>query len=192
MEIAKRTVKKHVDLGQILVSGPLLLPQPCIYYLIDAEDKVVFVGQTLNLQSRLLEHRIAGLTFVRFRFFTCDVADLDRLEQEAMARCHPGLSKARPCEVPLSKSTSGLLSKQLICLKHNITPLAFDRLREAFGLQPAGSFGQARFYKPGDVDAWLRRFKELVVSGRHVLQAKPTYLAVGISSRTRQIQLFTK
>lgn len=189
MEIDKRTAKKHVDLGQILISGPLLLPQPCIYYLIDAEDEVIFVGQTLNLQSRLLEHRIAGLNFVRFRFFTCDAADLDRLEQEATARCRQGSAKS---PVPASKSTSGLLSKQLICLKHNITPIAFDRLREAFGLEPAGSFGNARFYKPGDVDAWLRRFKGLVVSGRHVLQAKPTYLAVGISSRTKQIQLFTK
>jgi hypothetical protein len=187
MEIAKRIVKKHVDLGQILVSGPLLLPQPCIYYLIDAEDEVIFVGQTLNLRSRLLEHRIAGLNFVRFRFFTCDANDLDRLEQEAAARCQQG-----PAKPPASQSTSGLLSKQLICLKHNITPVAFDRLREAFGLQPAGSFGNARFYKPGDVEAWLRRFKGLVVSGRHVLQAKPTYLAVGISSRTNQIQLFTK
>jgi hypothetical protein len=188
MKITEKTAKKHIDLGQILDSEALFQPHPCIYYLIDAEHKVLFVGQALNLQSRLLEHRIGGVNFVRFRYFTCDEADLNRLEQEAIDRFNPILNKpSKP------KSTSGLLSKQLICLKHNITPVAFERLRDAFGLKPAGSFGNARFYKPEDVDSWLRRFKGLVGSGgRHILQDKPTYLAVGISSRTKQIQLFTK
>jgi hypothetical protein len=187
MKIDEKTAKKHLDLGQILDSTTLFTPHPCVYYLIDAENRIVFIGQALNLQSRLLEHRMAGVNFVRFRFFTCEEEDLDRLEQEAIGRFNPVLNK------PVKKKpTSGLLSKQLICLKHNITPVAFERLREAFDLKPAGSFGNARFYKPDEVDAWLRRFKGLVVSGRYVLQAKPTYMAVGISSRTKQIQLFTK
>ncbi|GAB2558413.1 GIY-YIG nuclease family protein [Spirosoma aerophilum] len=187
MKMTEKTAKKHIDLGQILASGTRSNPQPCIYCLINDENEVVFVGQARNLQSRLLEHRVAGVNFVRFRYFTCDETELDRLEKEAIARFNPALNKpSKPT------STSGLLSKQLICLKHNITPVAFERLRDAFNLKPSGSFGNARFYKPEDVEVWIRQFKGLIGSGRYVLQAKPTYLAVGISSRTRQIQLFTK
>ncbi len=190
MENTEKTVKTHLDLGRIMDSETLFKAQPCIYYLIDMMDEVVFVGQTLNLQARLLEHRCAGVNFVRFRYFCCEERDLNRLEQGAIVRLKPVLNKVP--KAPKLKATSGHLSKQLICLKHNITPVAFDRLREAFGLHPTSSFGNAKFYKPEDVEVWIRRFKGLVVSGRHVLQAKPTYLAIGISSRTKQIQLFTK
>jgi len=187
MKISEKTTEKSINFGQILAGETLRKPQPCVYYLIDVDNEVVYIGQTLNLRSRLLEHRIAGVNFVRFRYFTCDEHDLDRLHQEALSRL-----KAEPAKPPRAISTSGLLSKPLICMKHNITPLAFDRLRETFGLKPAGMFGNAKYYKPEDVDAWVRRFKGLVVSGRHVLQARPTYMAVGISARTKQIQLYTK
>ncbi|QDK81237.1 GIY-YIG nuclease family protein [Spirosoma sp. KCTC 42546] len=187
MKITEKTPQKCLDLGQILDGTALFQPHPCIYYLMNANNEVVYIGQAINLHARLLEHRCAGIDFVRFRYHTCEASDLDRLEQEAIARYKPILSKP-----PKAISTSGFLSKQLICLKHNITPIAFDRLREAFKLYPACSFGNAKYYKPEDVEAWVRRFKGLVVSGRHVLQAKPTYLAVGISTRTKQIQLYTK
>ncbi|CAN5494158.1 hypothetical protein BH09BAC4_BH09BAC4_08770 [soil metagenome] len=188
MKETQKTTKKHLDLGQILDSATLFQPQPCIYYLINANDEVVYVGQTMSLYPRLLNHKFSGKEFVRFSFIPCDESDLDRLEQEAIARFQPELNKA-----PATTPTSSHLSKQLICLKHNITPIAFERLREAFGLQPVSSFGNVKYYKPEDVDAWLKRFKGLVMTGgRHVLQARPQYLAVGISSRTKQIQLYTK
>ena len=187
MKITEKTPQKCLDLGQILDGTALFQAQPCIYFLMDVNDEVVHVGQAINLKSRLLEHRCAGLDFVRFRFHTCEASDLDRLEQEAIARFKPARS-----EPPQTQPTSGHLSKQLICLKHNITPIAFERLREAFHLYSTSSFGNAKYYKPEDVEAWVKRFKRLVVSGRHVLQARPTYLAVGISTRTKQIQLYTK
>lgn len=187
MKNDEKTAKNHHDLGQIVDHSTLLTPQPCIYYLIDSRNEVVYIGQTLNLQSRLREHKIAGLEFVRFRFFQCEACDLDRLQQAAIDRLNPVLNK--PQKV---KSTSGCLSKPLICLKYNITPIAFERLRESFGLHPTSSFGNVKYYTPEAVEAWVRRFKRLVSSGRHVLQAKPTYLAVGISTRTKQIQLYTK
>ncbi|AUD03533.1 GIY-YIG nuclease family protein [Spirosoma pollinicola] len=190
MENSEKIARMGLDLGRIIDGEMPFKAHPCIYYLINAMNDVVFVGQTVDLQSRLLEHKRAGVNFVRFRFFGCEERDLDRLEQGAIVRLKPALNKAP--KMPKLKSASGHLSKQLICLKHNITPIAFDRLREAFGLHPTSSFGNAKYYKPEDVELWVRRFKGLVVSGRHVLQVKPTYLAVGISSRTRQIQLFTK
>src|SRR5919202_3521090 len=145
MKIAEKTPGKHIDLGQILGNATLRRPQPCVYYLIDANNEVVHIGQTLNLRSRLLEHRVAGVRFARFRFFTCEEKDLDRLHEEAVARL--GKEEVKPAK---AISTSGLLSKPLICMKYNITPLAFDRLREAFGLKPAGTFGNAKYYKPDD------------------------------------------
>lgn len=187
MKNAEKTDRNYLEVGQIVDSSTLFLPQPCLYYLIDARNEVVYVGQTLNLQSRLQEHKAAGLEFVRFRFFQCEACDLDRLQQGAIARLNPVLNKPQR-----SRSTSGCLSKPLICLKYNITPIAFERLREVFGLHPTSSFGNVKYYTPESVEAWVRRFKKLVSSGRHVLQAKPTYLAVGISARTKQIQLYTK
>lgn len=187
MKNVENTGENYLDSGQIVDSLALFLPQPCIYYLIDARNEVVYVGQTLNLQFRLCEHKAAGLNFARFRFFQCDECDLDRLQQGAIARLNPALNKPQR-----TKLTSGSLSKQLICLKYNITPIAFERLRESFGLHATSSFGNVKYYTPEAVEAWVRRFKKLVVSGRHVLQAKPTYLAVGISTRTKQIQLYTK
>ncbi|WP_082111557.1 GIY-YIG nuclease family protein [Spirosoma radiotolerans] len=187
MKNAEKRPENHLDLGQIMDSSTLVLPQPCIYYLIDARNEVVYIGQTTNLQARLREHKVTGLDFVRFRFFQCDECDLDRLQQGAIARLNPPLNKPQK-----TKSTLGSLSKQLICLKYNITPIAFERLRESFGLKATSSFGNVKYYRPEDVDAWVRRFNRLVLSGRHVLQAKPTYLAVGISTRTKQIQLYTK
>ncbi|SOD97648.1 GIY-YIG nuclease family protein [Spirosoma fluviale] len=189
MEIIEKNARKGLDLGQILDSAALFSPQPCVYYLINVRNEVVYIGQTLNLYASLLEHRKDEVKFVRFRYFTCEESDLERLAQGAIDRLDPVLNR-----VPKIKSVTvpGNLSKPFICLKYNITPVAFERLREAFELQPASSFGNAKYYKPDEVEAWVRRFKGLVVSGRHVLQAKPTYLAVGISSRTKQIQLFTK
>ncbi|ADB39078.1 GIY-YIG nuclease family protein [Spirosoma linguale] len=189
MKIADKNTQNSLDLGQILDSAALFPPQPCIYYLINSRNEVVYVGQTLNLYASLLEHRKKGVNFVRFRYFTCAESDLERLERGAIERLDPILNRVSKSR---SVSAPGNLSKPFICLKYNITPVAFERLREAFELQPASSFGNAKYYKPEDVEAWVRRFKGLVVSGRHVLQAKPTYLAVGISSRTKQIQLFTK
>lgn len=122
MEIIAKTAKNQINLGQILTSKTLVQPHPCIYFLIDAANEVIYIGQTLNLQPCLLEHRTEGMAFVRFRYFTCDEVDLDRLEQEAIIRFNPALNK-----LIKNKSTSGLLSKQLICLKHNITPVAFER-----------------------------------------------------------------
>ncbi|GAB3792601.1 hypothetical protein GCM10028819_03090 [Spirosoma humi] len=187
MKNAEKTDKNYLDLGQLMDSSTPFTPQPCIYYLIDARNEVVYIGQTINLEARLREHKVAGLNFVRFRFFECEECDLDRLQQGAIARLNPVLNKPQK-----TKSTSGNLSKQLICLKYNITPIAFERLRESFGLHATSSFGNVKYYKPEHVEAWVRRFKGLVLSGRHVLQAKPTYLAVGISTRTKQIQLYTK
>ncbi len=187
MKITEKSPQPHLDLGQILDSEILYVFQPCIYYLIDARNEVVYVGKTVNLHDQLVEHRRAGVEFVRFRFHTCGLNELDSLEQKAIDRFRPIHSK-----LPKTKPTSGHLSKQLICLKHNITPVAFERLREAFRLNPASSFGNAKYYKPDDVEAWVRRFKGLVVSGRYVLQAMPTYLAVGISTRTKLIQVYTK
>lgn len=187
MEITEKTPQKCLDLGQILDGATLLTPHPCIYYLMDASNEIVYVGQSINLQSRLLEHRVAGLNFTRVRFHTCEASELNRLEQEAVARYKPRFSKP-----PKATSTSGCLSKQLICLKHNITPAAFERLREAFRLYPTSVFGNTKYYKPDDVDAWLKRFRSLITSGRYVLQAEPTYLAIGVSSRTKLIQIYTK
>ncbi|MVM37946.1 hypothetical protein GO730_10645 [Spirosoma sp. HMF3257] len=187
MENARKTPQKRLDLGQIVEDAALFSLQPCIYYLINSRNEFIYVGQTTNLRDRLLEHREAGIRFVRFKFFPCEASELDRLQQAAIARLKPVLNRAQK-----PKPTPGNLSKPLICLKYNITPIAFERLREAFGLQPVSLFGKAKYYKPEDVEAWIKRFKGLVVSGRHVLQAMPTYMAVGISSRTKQIQLYTK
>ncbi|MVM28855.1 hypothetical protein GO755_02335 [Spirosoma sp. HMF4905] len=187
MKITEKTPQKCLDLGQILDSVALVTPHPCIYYLMDAAHEIVYIGQTVNLQSRLLEHRVAGINFVRVRFHTCEASDLDRLEQEALARFKPRFN-----QLPKTKSTSGCLSKQLICLKYNITPLAFEQLRKAFRLYPISAFGNTKYYKPEDVEAWVKRFKALLGSGRYVLQARPTYVAVGISTRTKLIQVYTK
>ena len=185
MKETKKTPKEHLDLGQILDNANMVQGQPCIYYLIDANDQIIYIGQTQNLYAQLLHHKFAGNYFVRFSFFPCQEGDLDRLEQEAIYQLKPVLNTP-----PVTQSTSGCLSKQLICLKYNITAIAFERLRETFGLEPVSSFGNTRYYKPADVDAWLKRFKGLVVRGRYILQAKPYYLAVGISAKTKQIQLF--
>ncbi len=181
--------QKHLDLGQILDNSKQFQTQPCIYYLIDANDEVIYVGKTLSLYSQLLNHKLAGKNFVRFSSFPCEEDDLDRLEREAISKFKPVLNRP-PVPAATTQSASNYLSKSLICLKHNITPVAFEYLREAFGLESVRSFGNTKYYKPDDVETWLKRFKGLVIRGRHVLQAGPNYLAVGISSRTKQIQLY--
>ncbi|MBD2755925.1 GIY-YIG nuclease family protein [Spirosoma validum] len=187
MKNALKMHQKHLDLSEILDNARQFQNQPCVYYLIDDNDEVTYVGQTKNLYSQLITHRFSGKEFVRYNFFPCEEIDLDRLEQEAISKFRPVHNKP-----PTAQSTSGYLSKPLICLKHNITPVAFDYLREAFGLESSRSFGNTKYYKPEDVESWLRRFKGLVIRGRHVLQVRPDYLAVGVSTRTKQIQLYRK
>ncbi|GAB4018429.1 GIY-YIG nuclease family protein [Spirosoma koreense] len=177
--------KKALDLGQIIDQTSPFLSTPCIYFLLDSEDNVIYVGQTKNLNNQLNKHRLDGKKFTHFRYFPCQEWDLDRREQEAIAQHKPVLNQA-----PVNLSNSNYLSKSLICLKYNITPVAFERLRTEFGLEPVRSFGPTKYYRPADVDAWLNRFKGLVVRGRHVLQTTPHYLAVGVSARTKQLQLF--
>ncbi|UFH53307.1 GIY-YIG nuclease family protein [Spirosoma sp. KNUC1025] len=185
MKNALNTPEKHLDLGQILADATLFHSQPCIYYLINEQDQVIFVGQTINLYAQLLNHKLTGKNFARFSYFPCRQEELNKLEQEAIEQFKPVHNQP-----PAIRSTSSFLSKQLICLKHNITPVAFEYLRKSFGLESAHSYGNMKYYKPEDVDAWLKRFKGLVIRGRHVLQASPSYLAVGVSPRTNQIQLF--
>lgn len=181
-----KMLEKHFDLDQILENSRLFQNQPCIYYLINASDEVIYVGQTKNLYAQLLHHKLAGKNFVRFSFFPSgENEESETLENEVIVQSKPALSKPI-----VTHSTSSYLTKQLICLKHNMTPPAFESLRESFGLESVHSFGNTKYYKPGDVEAWLKRFKGLVVRGRHVLQVSPDYLAVGISARTKQIQLY--
>lgn len=185
MKNAQEIPQNHLNLDRILLQARQLQAQPGIYYLIDNQDKVIFIGKTRNLYSQLLKHKVDNKPFVRYHFIPGPETDLDRLEQEAISRFKPVHNKP-----PVIRSTSAYLSKPLICLKHNITPVAFEYLKEAFGLESAHSFGNTKYYKPEDVETWLRRFKGLVVRGRHVLQVRPAYLAVGVSARTKQIQLY--
>ncbi|GAB3998846.1 hypothetical protein GCM10028807_47610 [Spirosoma daeguense] len=168
--------------GTVLVTA-----LPCIYFLMDSQDEIIYIGQSTNLRARLLEHRMAGLNFERVRFHSCEANELDRLEQEALIRYKP-----RFTQLPKAVSVSGCLSKSLICLKYNITPAAFERLREAFRLYPVSIFGNTKYYKPEDVEIWVKRFRGLVVSGKYVIQTMPNYMAIGVSSRTNQIQVYTK
>ncbi|WP_420147860.1 hypothetical protein [Spirosoma sp.] len=186
MKNEQKIPDQRLDLDYILDSASLFQSQPCLYYLINANEEVIYIGQTRSLYSQLMNHRLAGRNFARFSYFPCEEGDdLDALEQEAIAQFKPILNKPS-----VTYSTSGYLSKHLICLKHNITPVAFEHLRKTFGLQSVYSFGNTKYYKPEDVEAWLKRFRGLVARGRHVLQAGSDYLAVGISTRTKQIQLY--
>ncbi|GAB3991998.1 hypothetical protein GCM10028807_24030 [Spirosoma daeguense] len=187
MKISEKTPQKCLPIGHIIGEKNRLTTLPCIYFLMDAQNQIVYIGQAINLQSRLLEHRVSGPNFERVRFHTCEANELNRLEQEAIARY-----KSRDNRPPKAVSTSGCLSKSLICLKYNLSTTAFERLREAFQLHPVSVFGNTNYYKPEEVEAWVNRFKGLVGSGKYVLQTMPTYVAVGISTRTKLIQVYTK
>ncbi|UFH53148.1 hypothetical protein [Spirosoma sp. KNUC1025] len=188
MKNATKIAKSHLDLSHILAQATPSPNQDCIYYLINQSDQVIFVGQTSNLYAQLLNHKTVGQSFTRFCYMPCQKDQLDRLQQEAIAQFKP-IHNLPPVS-HVSYSTSHLLSKQLICLKYNMTPPAFEYLRKAFGLESVHACGNMKYYDPEEVERWLKRFKGLVIRGRHVLQASPTYLAVGVSPRTNQIQLF--
>lgn len=77
-----------------------------IYFLIDC-DEVVYVGQSVDIRSRLEQHSNAGMAkgtkeknFNRFFFVNCQREELDRLEAYYILKFRPKYNIAIPKEVP--------------------------------------------------------------------------------------------
>ena len=67
--------------------------QPCIYFLLDADGLVLYVGQTVNLGARLSSHKGAGKEFCRVAIHPTAKENLDEAESQFIEKYRPPLNK---------------------------------------------------------------------------------------------------
>ncbi len=63
-------------------------------YLLICNHEVVYIGQTLNVESRLKAHKIDKV-FDRYHFFKCDVDKLNFFEEELIDRFRPKYNRSK-------------------------------------------------------------------------------------------------
>lgn len=66
--------------------------EPGIYILIDNHTPV-YVGQTLDIKTRLKAHK--DKVFDRYHFFKCDIEKLNFFEEELIDRLRPKYNKSK-------------------------------------------------------------------------------------------------
>lgn len=64
-----------------------------IYHL-KLDGKVIYIGQSLNINKRVQSHRMDGKIFDGYEIFECEVKDLDELEKGAIVEFAPLLNKS--------------------------------------------------------------------------------------------------
>jgi len=65
---------------------------PCIYFLLDGLE-VIYVGQSINLLSRIVGHRRDKKEFDRILYLPVAQADLNKIEQSWIRKLKPRLNK---------------------------------------------------------------------------------------------------
>lgn len=67
--------------------------QPCIYFLLDTDGLVLYVGQTINLASRLASHLVAGKQFARVAIHPAAKENLNEIESKFIEKYRPPLNR---------------------------------------------------------------------------------------------------
>ena len=76
----------------------------CVYVLYDEKGECLYVGSTIDTQSRFYRHRYIHLA-ARIDKFPCEASDRRVKEQEMIDKLNPRLNKNRAvCEEPSKKS----------------------------------------------------------------------------------------
>lgn len=65
-----------------------------VYYLWDGE-RVLYVGQSVNVEARVRQHRSAGIDFAGYFCDECNKSELNRLEAKAIIELRPKLNETR-------------------------------------------------------------------------------------------------
>ncbi len=91
-------VKYPVPLSLSMVESRLceyssLYVPPCVYFLIGG-DTVLYVGQSRNLPSRLIQHRQDGKSWERVLFMPVLIENLNRVENEWIKMLQPCLNRS--------------------------------------------------------------------------------------------------
>lgn len=68
---------------------------PIIYRLI-CDDSVIYVGQTINLNQRLIAHKYNGLTFNKVAYRLVDECEMNNEEAIDIAKYKPTMNKSMP------------------------------------------------------------------------------------------------
>ena len=68
----------------------------CVYSLLDDLNKVVYVGKTTRLKTRLYEHIMDGKGFLSFSYAVCDAGNATKLERDEIIKHDPILNKSLP------------------------------------------------------------------------------------------------
>jgi len=72
---------------------------PAVYFLIDG-DKIVYIGQAINLRRRLQQHKSQCVkTFTHFAFVLCDTANLAETESEYLMAHKTKYNVRRPLDI---------------------------------------------------------------------------------------------
>ena len=94
--------------------------QSCVYVLYHL-DSVVYVGQSVNLQGRLLGHKSDRKAFDSFSFVSVDVLLLDQVEASTIVKLNPSMNKSLP-------NNSGFTSSQRVI--KNVNSAISNRIRD--------------------------------------------------------------
>lgn len=79
---------------------------PCVYCLYENEE-VVYVGQTVNLQLRVKNHKSDGKTFSRYSCIPCKPSEMSDLEATLIVKHNPKYNWTLPSsKLFLSKSAA--------------------------------------------------------------------------------------
>lgn len=70
--------------------------ESCIYRLIDSSEKVVYVGQTSDLEKRIYSHLANGKDFSFFDYTLCNKEGIIEAERDAIIEHNPKLNISLP------------------------------------------------------------------------------------------------
>lgn len=66
-----------------------------VYFLIDYAGEIVYVGQSVNVLSRVLQHEANGVQFNKVTILVCDQAELNHEEEKYIKALQPRLNHGR-------------------------------------------------------------------------------------------------
>jgi hypothetical protein len=119
----------HFDLSLIpgAVAPERFTRKICGIYFLLKDEKLVYVGQSVNIRARVTEHHHRGVDFDAYTYRLCRSEELDGLESYYIARFFPRI-RNRDVQWNGPWLPVGSIAKRV--LKHNSAPRNRDAARE--------------------------------------------------------------
>jgi len=174
----------NINIGDVLYGGditPYETDEEAKVYFLIKDDHVIYVGQSINLDSRLGGHASKGFDSVSY--LRVAESELNNVEAFYIVKFNPVLNKALPSNKHYIKEGAAnkkieLIFKSLKAIKHNTIDCKYsvDSTRKANGKNEFTDVTY-HYYKPDDVDSFVEDIAEHIGKLFHISSSE--FIALG-------------